>query len=302
MDCDLLLAWMTHVGEGSWARFRSAVEELAGSDADAPELCRRLRIALSDLAFADFFIEGSQQWRMLPPVLGGLSGQHGAALLCGSRTPSVVESLKSAAGAVGCKVNVEKPKDCPALIGVASATEQLTAIADHIGAAYQPNFSSTVAQKLTPIPDALDDAQQEAAPLNWKARCFDFGTSTWVDELLPNSACEYTPTYGRSKHFVRRKRGRLLRLSKRESIYAAAMLNGVRLVEYSPEDGRLKVPLFAPLPELYSRAACLCRGRPAEVVDGHIMYSGVPADLAAVLMVAAGQPHPGVESSAGTGR
>jgi hypothetical protein len=80
------------------------------------------------------------------------------------------------------------------------------------------------------------------------------------------------------------------------------MLNDVRLAEYDPVAKRLSVPHFAPLPELYSRAACLCSGRPARVVDGRITYEEVPSDLAAILIVASGQPYPVVQSTVGTGR
>ena len=302
MDCDLLLSWMTHTGQGSWARFRSAVEELAGRDADLSNLRRSLRIVLSDLGFTDFFIEDSQQWRMLPPVLGGLSGQDGAAVLCGSRTPILVETLRTAAGSHGCEICVEKPQDCPTLIRMAGGADQLSEVAKQAGTSFEPNLARVLAQELTPIPEMLENPRKEAAPLNWKVRSFDFAACTWVDTLLPNSACEFTPRYGRPKYFLHRRRGRLLRASKRESLYAAAMFKGVRLIGYDPTAKELKVPLFAPLPESYSRAACLCLGRPTEVSDGQITYCGVPPDVAAVLAVAAGQPHPGVGSPAGTWR
>lgn len=302
MDCDLLLSWMTHIGEGSWVRFRNAVGELAGRDADLSDLCRRLRIGLSDLGFANFFVEDTQRWRMLPPLLGGLALQDGAAVLCGSRTPILVESLKRSAVLRGCELDMEKPEVCPTLIRVSGGMEQVAEVADDIEASFEPNLSAILAQGLAPIKGSLDNAPQEPAPLNWKVRSLEFRTGTWVDELLRNSACEYTPTYGRSKYFVHLKRGKLLRFSKRESVYVAAMLNGVRLVEYDGAAKRLKVPLFAPLPESYSRVACLCSGRPAEIDDGRITYGGVPPELAAFLMVAVGQPHPGVEFLAGRGR
>jgi hypothetical protein len=302
MDCDLLLTWMTHIGEGSWARFRNAVEELAGSDGDLSDLCRRLRMGLSDLGFAEFFVEETQRWKTLPPILGRIAAQDGAAVFCGGRSPIVVDSLTSAAELHGCQSFVERPRDCPALIRIVGAPEKMAVVADQIGVAFEPNLPAILAAKLVPMPDRMANAPRESAPLNWKVHSFDFRKRHWVDKLLPNSACEYTPAYGPSRYFVHRKRGRLLRLSKRESLYVAAMLNGVRLVEYERATRVLSVPLFAPLPESYSRTACLCSGRPADVADGRITYGGVPPDLAAILTVAAGQAHPAIESTAGTGR
>ena len=60
---------------------------------------------------------------------------------------------------------------------------------------------------------------------------------------------------------------------------------------------QLSTPLFAPLPELYARAACLCSCRPAEVLNKRIVYSDITPEIAALLMVSAGQPHPQVSLS-----
>ena len=299
MDCDLLFSWMTHVGEGAWATFRNAVEELAGRDADLSRVSRSLRISLSDLGFADFFIDGTQSWKVLPPALGGLAAEPCVAALIGGRNPALLESLKTSADKHGCQVHWDTPPYGPAFIRVEGASmEELRSIADEMGISFETNLSAVVAQTLKPVPEALDRALVEPAPLNWKVRSFDFQTGTWVDGLRPRSACEYTPTYGHSKYFLHVKRGKLLTLSKRESLYAAAMLNGIQLVAYESASKRLSVPLFAPLPELYSRTACLCSGRLSKITDGRIAYDQISDELAALLMVAAGQPHPGVQFAA----
>src|ERR1700685_4168160 len=89
MTWDLLLYWMTHSAEGSWSGFRKAVSEIAPNSLpeDQAGLARRLRVTLSDLGHVDFFMEGSQRWRVLPPMLAGLGIDDSAAVLCGSRTP-----------------------------------------------------------------------------------------------------------------------------------------------------------------------------------------------------------------------
>lgn len=303
MDCDLLFSWMTHVGEGAWAAFRNAVEELAGSDADLSSVSRSFRISLSDLGFADFFIDGTQRWKVRPPALGGLAAERYIATLIGGRSPALLKSLKTGAEKRGCQIHWDTPPDCPTLVRVEGGSiEELASIADEMGILFETSLSAAVTQTLQPVPEALDRALVEPAPLNWKVRSFDFQTGTWLDGLRPRSACEYTPMYGHSKYFLHVKRGKLLTLSKRESLYAAAMLNGIQLVSYESARQRLSVPLFAPLPELYSRTACLCSGRLAQIADSRIVYDQIPDDLAAILMVAAGQPHPGVQSAACTGK
>jgi len=299
MNCDLLLTWMTHVGEGPWMSFRKAAEEIEDSDRDPLELCRSLRIGLSDLGYADFFIDGTQQWRMLPPMLGGLAGRENAAALYGGRTPALVEGLRHAAVALGGRIEAEAFQDCPTSFRVIGERQVIAAIADRVGVSYKPHNARQVVESIRPIPSVLEDAAEEAAPLNWKARSFDIGKCEWVDGVLPNAACEFTPTYGHSKYYVRRKSGKLLRMPKRESLYAAAMLKGVRLIEYEPNAMKLSVPLFAPMPELYARAACLCACRPAKILNGRFVYREVTPDVATFLMVAAGQPHPGAALLAG---
>jgi hypothetical protein len=295
MDCDLLLSWMTHIGEGAWPAFRHAVQELAGTEADLSRTRRALRISLSDLGFSDFFIEDTQRWRVLPPVLGGLGGRRDVAGLFGGRTPGLLESLKTAAENHGCDIRYETFPDCPMLVCVEGNPGELAAIANEVGVLFETNLSQAVAQGLHPVPSTLECALEEPPPLNWKVQSFDFRTCTWVDGLRPRSACEYKPSYGHPKYFFHVKRGQHLRISKTESIYAAAMLSGIPLVKYEAANKRLSVPLFAPLPALYSRAACLSSGKLGTIVDGRITYDEIPDDMAALLMVAAGQPLIGVK-------
>jgi hypothetical protein len=130
---DQLLAWMTHMGEGSWPGFRKAAEEIFGSDRDPLDLCRSLRVELSDLGFADFFIDGTQQWRMLPPVLGGLAVHQNAAALYGSRTPLLVEELRNAAESLGGRFESEELQDCPTTFRVIGGGDVVSAIAKEAG-------------------------------------------------------------------------------------------------------------------------------------------------------------------------
>ena len=274
--------------------FRKASEEIASGDRDPLELSRALRVGLSNLGFTDFFVDGTQRWRMLPPVLGGLAAQEDAAALYGSRTPALVEALRNAVDAHGGRLEEEALQDCPTSFRVVGEKQAIAAISSRIGVAYEHDNGRRIAEDVSPIPCVLEIAAEEPAPLNWKARSFDLGIRAWVDGLLPNAACEFTPIHGPSKYYIRRKSGKLLRMPKRESLYAAAMLKGVRLIDYEPAAMKLSAPLFAPMPELYARAACLCACRPAQIINGRFVYRDVSPEVATLLMVAAGQPHPGV--------
>lgn len=285
---------MTHLGEGSWISFRKAAEEIESGNRNPLELSRALRVGFSDLGFTDFFVDGTQRWKILPPVLGGLATRNDAAVLYGSRTPALVEALRNAATAHGSKLEEEAIKDCPTSFRVVGERRVIAAISKNIGVTYSPNNGRRIAENVLPIPCVLEAAAHEPAPLNWKARCFDPSISAWVDGLLPNTVCEFTPTFGLPRYYVHRRSGKLLRMPKRESLYAAAMLKGIHLIDYEPHSLKLSVPLFAPMPALYARAACLCACRPAQIIDGRFAYFDVTPEVAALLMVAAGQPYPEV--------
>ncbi|MXZ02360.1 MAG: hypothetical protein F4Y88_01420, partial [Chloroflexi bacterium] len=276
--------------------FRKAAEENASGDRNPLDLSRALRVRLSDLCFTDFFVDGTRRWRMQPPTLGRLASHRDTAAFYGSRTPTLVDALQIAARVYGARIATEMLPDCPTSFRVTGEEQIFSAIANRIGAVYKPNDGTTIAESVSPIHFVLNNATTEPAPLNWTARCFDFDKRAWVDVLSQNAAWEFTPTYGSPKYYVRRRSRKLLRMSKRESLYAAAMLNGLRLIKYEMDARQLSVPLFAPLPELYARAACLCSCRPAQVVDGRLVYCDVTPEVAALLMVSAGQPHPGVTS------
>ena len=165
-------------------------------------------------------------------------------------------------------------------------------VADLVGIRYERGFAYKLIGLLTPIPTQLEGAAEADAPINWSVRSFDVESVSWRDGLLPNSACEFISRYGVRRYFLHRRRGRLVQLGKREAVYASALIRRTKLAEYDVETGTLSIPFAAPLPEPYAKAACLCSGTPAAAVGGRFAYEGVPADAAAPLLVAAGQPHP----------
>jgi len=292
MNWEVLLHWMTHVQEGSWATFRGAVAKLVGTDADLDDISRTHRIFLSDLGHADFFVEGSQRWHVRPPVLAGLVPPGGSAVLTGGRTPKLLADLAEAAAAHGCRVVIDGNEDRLACVRVDGGSGGLTAAAAAGGIPYVESFASVLCGSINPIPHLVDGASVEEGPANWSIRSFDFDSFTWVEGLRSRSACEFRSRYGPTRYYLHTRRGRLLRLPKREAVYAAAMLRELALAAYDAATSTLSVPASAPFPELYARAACLCAGASSVFQHGRLCYRGVPRDVAAVLLVAAGQPYP----------
>lgn len=115
-----LLLWMSARKEGSWVQFRSAVEtlDLAASAERGEEdltlpLHQRIRYNLERLGHIEFDAgECEDGWRVAPPVLA-LSDHSGMAtgVLCGARTPKVVERFERAGGAV--QLERTSQAECP---------------------------------------------------------------------------------------------------------------------------------------------------------------------------------------------
>lgn len=297
MNWDILLHWMTHLSEGSWDGFKDAVARLAPEDEALDELFVRLRLCLSDMGHAEFFVGGSRRWRVLPPVLAGLAAKPDVTVLCGGRTPQLSGTLTMSAKAAGCLVSLEDAADGPTALRVTGEPAALASAADAAGVRFVSDYASALCREVVPVYEMFERAPEESAPTNWSRKSFDFDSMSLVDGFRPNSACECSPRRGLPRWYVHTRRGRLRAMPKREAIYAAAMLQRVTLLRYDFEGRRLLSPVKVPPPELFSRVACLCAGRRGRVEGRLIVFEQVPLETAAVLCVAAGQPHPGVARS-----
>lgn len=297
MNWDILLHWMTHMGEGSWDGFKDAVARLAPQDEALDELFVRLRLCLSDMGHAEFFVGGSRRWRMLPPVLGGLAAKPDVAVLCGGRTPQLSGILATSAKAAGCLVSLEDAADGPTTLRVTGEPAALAGAAAAVGVRFVSDYAGALCREVVPVYEMFDRALEESVPTNWSRKSFDFNSMSLVDGFRSNSACECSPRRGLPRWYVHTRHGRLRAMPKREAIYAAAMLQRVTLLRYDVESRRLHAGVRVPPPELFSRVACLCAGTRGRVEGRLIVFEQVPLETAAVLCVAAGQSHPGVARS-----
>ena len=260
---NMLLYWMSDTGEGSWDRFGNIVNELANDARDLGQLRRTLRVMLSDFGHVNFFIGASSRWETLPPLAAGLMEPIDTALLIGARTPKLVADVRAAAA----ERDVDMAERLDGLLDVIRLTgpaEALNACAVAAGIDYADNYARRLAAMLKPVPLLLDRPRRDTdhTPVNWTRRSYNLQSCEWVDGTLPNSACEFTPRYGRPRYFVSNRRRRLLEVAgRRAAVYAAAYANGVSLAVHNPVVATLSVPLSAPLPEAYARVACLCAGR-----------------------------------------
>ena len=145
---------------------------------------------LSDLGHVDFFLEGSQRWRVRAPALAGLLPPARSAVLTGGRTPRLLATLADGAAANGCRVRSDGAEDRPACIHVDGDPGGLLAAAGAAGIPFIESYASVLSGLIDPIPRLVETAKVEEGPANWSVRSFDFDSLAWVEGLRERSACE----------------------------------------------------------------------------------------------------------------
>jgi hypothetical protein len=301
MNGNLLLYWMSRLGAGSWQRFVEALKEL-DAESDINGLRRGLPARLSDLGHVDF-LRKSNKWKVRRPVIAGLAGSPNAAVLCGARSETLTQSFEKAARLTGCNIDVDSEEDLPRRILVRGNDDKLALLERATGVRFVSDYARQLLSTAVPVLHKLALAQPESGTLNWEVRIFDFSIPAWVpftDRLsmastLPRTAALELKSEYETKYCVVEKDGTLRKLPRREAVYAAASLQGHLLLEYNNRDQILSTPAAAPMPEGYTRIACLCSGRSGRWEAGRFLYERVPPAIAMTLTVLAGQQHPGFQ-------
>jgi hypothetical protein len=293
MNWDLLLEWMTHHGSGAWSTFCVAVAELTGRDEefDGRGLNRTLRVAFSDLGHADFFVGGSRRWRVLHPAVVGLAGNRNH-LLVGGRTRTVVDRLSAAAIQEGATVNISEFIPGLSRVQVVGERDAVRAASMKVGLEYLSDAAAVLAGRLPSIRSTMQGSAPAVEPINWSVKSWSFQTEAWVVGKLDRTVREYKNRYEVRRYLVHLGRLGLREIEKRAAVYCAASVRSTRLVRYSCEDRSLRVPLWAPLPEGYARAACLAGGQLGIVQDDDIIFHHVDPRVASILLIGLGQGFP----------
>lgn len=284
MNGDALLYWLSYLETGTWGKLKSTLHGYEDGELDLTTL----RSQLSDLGFADFFVNGTKNWKVCQPQLVGLYGAEMRALFIGARCPKIVEDLKKSAQSKGVLIETQPQQNFPSHILLEGDEVQIKAIAENLKLGFRSNWAKEESRKLPSVIKALGAGDTE--PIGWDGQSFDLSSKQWVKEKLMESARWYKDRYGRSKFYFADKDGNLWTAKKREAVYISAWKQKVKIAHYDSPKQELRVPYSAPLPELFARVACLCSGIPSKFIERHIVYTGVTQDVATRLLVLVGQP------------
>jgi hypothetical protein len=317
VNLNSLLIWMSARGHGSWAQFRSAVEQVhfecpegqpdeeSEGDITAGDLplYQLLRLNLQRLAHVEFdFCTAGPNWRVVPASLA-ISEHDGRFLgvLCGARSPDLCRRLNQVSGV---DLEIHAASDMPDCIRL--VTPDLRALCDaaqFLGAATQVHAPLALLAAIPPVddPTAWLSAKPPAGP-GWTVERFDPQALQWTarrsmqDRNLEPADLTGSQTglfrfrmkYQRF-HFLRWK-GRTYKVSVQVGKYAVLRAHRVRgLLRYNSQSAVFSAPVSCRPPLLVERALVLCSGSLPHYAEefGRLEYSKVPprvAQLAAALL------------------
>lgn len=303
MSLDHLLLWLSAKGSGSWSQFRAAVEELhiqrqetvlddpdvnyghlVGADSDLPvyqEVC----IALQQLGHVEFRVgEVEHGWRVVPPAVAFLPGASAQGLLCGARSPALLERLRQAPDVEVLFSQVEGMPQRILLRGASQYT--IAARARMLG--FHIQQAAPIAL-LSVIPGVRDATTWRGEPMpetpGWNIHRFSVPDLQWVsvsqDESKRANIGLFRFVMKHQRFYYLRWHNRSYRVPVQVGKYAAMRRHHGGLI-YEGSRCALSVPAICRPPLLIERALVLCSGLLPrfDSLSGRVEYVEVPRDVA----------------------
>jgi hypothetical protein len=267
-----------------WLSFRQS-----GTRKDLPQaqLSRRQpALVLWRLAvLAHVEIQSQGRWSIVPPTLAGLAdgGHEYSAVLCGARTPGVIEKLRKAATARGARIDETALDHQPSRICVSALqVGEIERLADEADLAYQADAGFTL---LAALPSIAQWPRESMPPVSGKAgkvKRFSRRQLSWVDSSLGEAGESPKGLFhihrdwdavtvlksGRDGHFsIDTAAGRL------------AVARKLKAARFNVASGRFELPTALMPPMMMTRALALASGfMPGrDRSSGFSQFAGVPA-------------------------
>src|SRR5690625_4369337 len=282
VDWDLVRDFLLIVGGGDAKLLRKITQQFDSSAHFFHEFVTTLE-TLGHIEVRRDFVSGEvTHWETAPTTVIEM-GDHRR--LLGHWTAEDLHYLESE----GITLNKTRFEDAPSLITTRASVAELETVFSDLTVVERPDH--TLAASLPRLSELIDLLPTIPLPnvLQWER--YDAKTDDW----LPLPAVEEPGAY-RSVGFGRRyflvNEDDLAANKCREvnvplAKHASAMMDRryPALMAYSPKDQQIIVPLGAPLPGMYGRAATLASGKPPRRRDlpgvgSYVVYEDISADLA----------------------
>lgn len=299
---DSLLLLLSAKEQGSWQQFRDAVEEFHvpdptdesddfadTSDADTTfPIYRVLQYSLSALGHVSF--DEVNAWHVVPPALAVSHHEPGGvqAILCGARTPAVLERLQRFAN-YGIKLEGAEIPEMPTRISVkANSYFLLKRAADTENFYLQDAAPASLLLALRPVGD-IQRWSRVAPPATpgWSISRFAIDTLSWrahEDALRPGklSLLRYKKRFERTLYFL--LRGSVTYpVSVQLGKYLLLHSERRRVLRYDEEKRTLSLPVTYRPPSRVERALVLCSGQlPRITPEAQLLYENVEKGVAAL--------------------
>lgn len=259
MNGNLLLLYLSEMGNGRWAKFTDALNVLS-----APWGRSTHALQLQMLAHVEFdFLNDPMRWSVTPPVLAWLP-RHDTfhrAVLCGRRTERFLTNLQRFAQDVDCILEIKQQENNPdAIFVVAKESYQIDNIAERLRIGSEPKSAERLAHCLPCLDDYLALCPMKPEPHGYGIKKLNLAQGQWVEVERTDGTglFEYDCVEGRQYRL--RIEGQCRQTPRDFGIYALLNHLGHSILRYDDRVCELVVPAFANLPILFARAATLCSG------------------------------------------
>jgi hypothetical protein len=298
MNPNDLLLWLSAKGNGTWGRFRSAVDELRvmdesdrddedlseeGSDAGSLPIHHRLRLNFERLGHAEFFRKDFENgWRVAPPALAGVEdGDRAVGILCGARADKLVERITDLPGSC-----VTSQPECPDRIEIIAETDaELERIAAAAGLHFAPQAARMLLAALPPVDDwQLRTPAEFPFGSDWEVYRFSPESFQWspvtANEARSSSSGLFRFRLAHQPQYFICLRKMVYRIPVQVGKYLILKRGRHRVLAYDAEKLVLSMPVSCRPPLLVDRALTLCSGLIPEVNGGRLIYGTIDNSIA----------------------
>ena len=267
---DLLLAFLSEKGSGSWAELKAAWEWIDDGDDDQAS---RAWIVAQDLAALGHLeiAWGDSQWCVAPPLLSMIPRSGGRVLVTGARTrwlhsPDAGGALQDAVDELELWLDCCDAPRGPTTLYVSCESERdARRLAEKLAISYTYGVARQISALLPPLESYTQLWPVGGLPRGFEAERFDPARLIWVPvgeaEGSEGSGLYKCRAYAGDVYALNGGPLGWRRVSKELGIYELLRWENTPALEYDSGRQVMSVSPRAPLPSLHARAATLCSGR-----------------------------------------